>query len=158
MRAFLLPALLWPAVAGAQDLAETHFSMNFCWEANYSAAHLAERPEQTVTAFRISREPAGYPKAPGDTLMEMQVTFRSRDGGREGDEASAIGYCRPDGEDRLNCGIEGDAGNYSIQSQGPGELLLSVGDRGMTLETKRDIRELRADEGDDKAFLLRPCS
>lgn len=158
MRALLIPALLFPAAAGAQDLAETHFSMNFCWERSYSAAHLAEHPEQTVTAFRISREPAGFPKAPGQTLMELEVTFRGGDGARQGDEARAIGYCRPDGETRLSCGIEGDGGNYGIETQGPGELLLSVGDRGVVLETSREIRELRADGGDDKAFLLRPCS
>ncbi len=158
MRALLLPALLLPAAAGAETLADTHFSMNFCWERSYSTAHLAEHPEQTVTALRLSREPAGFPKAPGETLMEIEATFRGGDGGREGDRASAIGYCQPDGEDRLVCGLKGDAGNYRIEAQGPGELLLSVGDRGMALETKRDLHELRADAGDDKAFLLRPCS
>ncbi len=158
MRVLLIPALLLPSVAGAQDLAETHFSMNFCWDVSYSAAHLAAHPEQTVTAFRIEREPAGFPKAPGQTLMELKVTFLGGDGARDGDEATAIGYCRPDGETRLDCGIEGDGGNYGIEAQGPGELLLSVGDRGMVLETSREIRELRADAGDDKAFLLRSCS
>lgn len=157
MRALLIPALLFPAAASAQDLAETHFSMNFCWERSYSAAQLAEHPEQTVTDFRISREPAGFPKAPGQTLMELQVTFRGRDGGREGDAASVIGYCWPEGEDRLDCGLARDAGNYRIESQGPGELLLSVGERGMSFETD-EVRLLRDDQGDDKAFLLRPCS
>lgn len=151
---FLLAALAAPAMA--DDLAETQFAMNFCWERTYSAEHLAEHPEQTVTRMVIRREPIGFPKSPGETLMAFAVTFRGADGSREGPEAEAIGYCQPDGEERLSCGLEGDAGRYEIAAEGQ-ELLLSVGEDGMAFESSRDLHELRADEGDDRSFLLRRC-
>jgi hypothetical protein len=120
MRVLLILALLVPAAAGAQDLAETHFSMNFCWDVSYSTAHLAEHPEKTVTAFRVSREPAGFPTAPGQTAMELEATFRDGNGGRGGEEAAVIGLCEPDGDNRLVCALHANAGNYRIERQGPG--------------------------------------
>lgn len=151
---FLLAVLAAPAMA--DDLAETHFSMNFCWERTYSPEHLAEHPEQTVTQVVVRREPLGFPKAPGETLMEIALTFRGADGSRAGPEATAIGFCRADGEDRLSCGLEGDAGRFTIAPEGR-DLLLSVGEEGMIFESSRAMHELRADEGDDRSFLLRRC-
>jgi hypothetical protein len=153
----LLPALLWPVGAFADTLADTHFSMNFCWERAYSVQHLAEHPDQTVTTIRLRREPMGFPKAPGETLMQIEVTFRGGGGRREGPEAVAIGYCRPDGDARLLCGIEGDGGSYRIEAQGGHEILLAPGSEGMHFETREAFHELREDEGDDRAFLLRRC-
>ena len=151
---FLLAVLAAPAMA--DDLAETHFSMNFCWERTYSAEHMAEHPDQRVTRMVIRKEPLGFPKAPGETLMEIAVMFRGADGSREGPQATAIGYCRPDGEERLDCALEGDAGRYEIAAEGQ-DLLLSVGEDGMAFESSRAMHELRADEGDDRSFLLRRC-
>lgn len=157
MRAFLLPALLWPAAGGADTLDETHFARNFCWERTYSVQHLAEHPEQTVAAMRIGREPMGHPKGIDETLMEIEVTFRGEDGGRLGEAGSAVGSCRPDGQDRLRCSLEGSAGTYAVEAQGAGEILVTPGERPMTFETRRTVHELRADEGDDRAFVLRRC-
>jgi hypothetical protein len=154
MRASLLALLLCPAAAGAETLADTHFLMNFCWERVYDAAHLAAHPEQTVTAFRIGREPPGVPSAPGQLLMELRVTFRAEDGRRDGPEAEAIAYCRP-AEDRLDCSLEGDAGVFGIAAQGR-DILVTVGERGMGFETD-EFHLLRPDEGDDRSFLLRRC-
>lgn len=156
MRALPVLLAVLAAPACAQDLAETHFSMNFCWERTYSAEHLAEHPEQRVTRVVIRKEPLGFPKSPGETLMEIAVTFRGADGSREGPKAEAIGFCRADGGERLSCGLEGDAGRYEMVAEGR-ELLLTVGEEGMVFESSRARHELRADEGDDRSFLLRRC-
>lgn len=146
--------LLWPALAGAETLADTHFSMNFCWEAAYGAAHLAENPEQTVTAFRIRREPAGTLGAPGQLAMGIEVTFRGGDGGRMGRTVEAVAHCEPDNA-RLRCRLERRGGGFEVQAEGRG-VLVTVGERGMTFGTD-EVRELRPDEGGDREFLLRSC-
>ena len=43
MRALLLLALL-PGAAKAQDLAESHFQMNFCYQQTFDSADLAAAP------------------------------------------------------------------------------------------------------------------
>lgn len=152
-----LPLLLALAAlpARADDLAETHFSMNFCWERAYSAEHLAEHPEQTVTWMQLRTPPLGFPQAPGETLMEVRIRVRGADGSRDGPEAAAVGSCRPD-RDRLSCDLEGGAGDYALSAEGA-YLLLEVGEQGLSFESSRDRHDLRADEGDDRSFLLRRC-
>ncbi len=155
MRTLLLPVLLLPLATEAQalgdTLADTHFARNFCWERTYDRDHLAQHPEQQVTRFEIGREPPGMPSSPGDILMELRLRVRG-----ESEELVAIGYCEPDG-DRFRCGLEGDAGLYDIEAQGPDSVLVTVGERPMVFTGNFADHELRADAGDDRSFLLRRC-
>ena len=153
MRALPL-LLLWPVSAGAETMADTHFARNFCWERSYSTAHLAEHPEQTVTSFRIGRAPLGHPRAPGKLAMELTLTFRGANGGRGGEEIPWAAECRPN-EDALRCFLEGDAGEFRIEAAGQ-DILVTVGEEGLSFEG-RELHLLQADEGDDRAFLLRRC-
>jgi hypothetical protein len=144
--------LLMPSLAAAQEnVADTHFRRNFCWERVYDRAHLASHPEQRVTRFALGREPLGEPVAPGETVMTVEVGLLG-----EGETLVATGYCDPDGQ-RLLCGLEGDSGNYAIEAQGADQVLVTVGDRGMSFEGDSGFHELRPDQGDDRAFLLRHC-
>lgn len=147
MRALALLLLAWPSVAGAESLAETHFSRNFCWEAVQGAAD-AERPDQDVTAVRLGRERAGHASAPGTVAAEIEVTFRSGDGRRE--TVAHPVRCRPAAAG-LRCLMDPRAGVFEVEAQGDG-LLLTAGEDGMTLEG-RELR--RIEEGE--AFALRRC-
>lgn len=151
MRALLLPLLLLPVPAGAQDLLDTHFDRNFCWERTYDRDHLAAHPDQQVTRFEIGREPPGFPSYPGQILMEIRLRIRGAS-----EELSAIGYCRSDG-DQFDCGLEGDAGDYRIEAQGPDSILVTVGENHMFFEGRNATLELHSDQGDDRSFLLRRC-
>lgn len=155
----LLAALLVPAVAGAQQetITSTHFSMSFCWERNFTTAELAAAPGQELSRLRLGPPPIGALEAPGETVMAIEATFRAADGGRMGDEATAVGACREDGAERFRCGLEGQIGTYAIQALGWDAILLTPGERGVTFETRRGERELPAGDG-AVALELRRCS
>jgi hypothetical protein len=151
MRLLFISLLFLPATVGAETLADTHFTGSFCWERTYDQDHLANHPEQQTTRFAIGREPSGHPSAPGEIPMELRVRVRG-----ESEELTAVGYCDPD-EDRFRCGLEGDAGLYMIEAQGPDNVLVTVGERPMLIEGSVRNHEFRSDGGDDRAFLLRRC-
>ena len=151
MRALPLLLLLWPAAAGAETLADTHFARNFCWTAAFDREHLGLHPEQQVTAISLAREPLGWPTAPGVKAMEVEVRLRG-----ETRERRAVAECYPR-DDRLRCLLRSEgAGEFEIRSEGS-ELRLTVGERGMSFEGRDEEHRLRADEGEDREFLLRRC-
>lgn len=150
-RALPLLLLLWPAPAGAQSLDETHFARNFCWTRAFDAEHLSLNPDQLVTSIRLSREPAGWPTRPGATAMEVGVRLRG-----EARERVAMAECHP-AEERMRCRLEsGGGGGFEVGAEGA-EVLLTVGERGMSFEGRDDPRTLRADEGEDREFRLGRC-
>ena len=150
MRSLLLLALLCPAAAGAETLADTHFDRNFCWSAGFDREHMEDNPEQRVVAITLRRERIGSPAAPGQTLVEVQVRLRG-----EPSEIAVLADCAPQ-EERLECRINGRAGDFLLQGQGEEAVLLSVGEKGMRFEG-RQTQVLRADEGADQSFLLGRC-
>lgn len=155
MRALALLAALSPVAAASEPLAETHFRMNFCWETGPGAAEPADRPAPAVSAIRLHREPAGWPVAPGRVAMEVTVTFRGADGGREGDEAQAVAECRGE-DDRLRCLLSGRAGEFGLEAQGEGGLMLVLGEAGMRLDGEEG-QVLRGEDGEERTFALRRC-
>jgi hypothetical protein len=86
--------------------------------------------------------------------MELTLTFRGPNGGRNGEEIPWVAECRPD-EDVLRCFLEGDGGEFRIETEGR-DILVTVGEEGMSFEG-REFHMLQAEEGDDRAFLLRRC-
>jgi len=149
MRALPL-LLLLPIAAQAQDLSETHFARNFCWERSYGAAHLNEHPEQKVRWIALARGPLGQAQTLGRVSVEVRVMMTDTD-----EEYIRQAECRPKGEG-LDCWMEGDAGGFALEAEGS-EIRLTVGPEGMTFEGWHDTRSLSPDEGDDREFLVRRC-
>lgn len=151
MRALPLLLLLWPAAAGAETLADTHFARNFCWTRAFDSEHLELHPEQQVTEISLGSEPPGWPTRPGAKAVEVGVKLRG-----EARERLAMAECHPR-NDRLRCFLRGDGeGEFEVEAEGS-ELRLRVGERGMNFESRDDTHTLHADEGEDREFLLRRC-
>jgi hypothetical protein len=122
-----------------------------CYHRDYSSAHLAGHPEQRVTGMTVTSSP-GIPANPWPAVT-LTVTLRGPAGGR----AEAVAWCE-NIEDSLFCGMEGDAGSFSITKARGGAILLSAGHDGMSFETDTGFVTLEARRGDDRSFLLQPAS
>jgi hypothetical protein len=122
-----------------------------CYQRVYSGAHLAAHPEQRVTEMTIRAAP-DIPSNPWPAV-NLDVTLRGAEGGR----AEAVAWCE-NIEDTLFCGMEGDAGTFSIAPAKGGAILISVGRDGMSFETETGFVTLEARRGDDRSFLVQPAS
>jgi hypothetical protein len=118
-----------------------------CYLRSYTADHLTRHPQQRVTRITL----AAVPDAPTDPLpaVKLRVDLRGPDGGT----AEAVAYCE-EVPDRLSCGMEGDAGVFTVTSTREDAILVAVGPDGMALETDRGFVTLDAERGDDRRFLL----
>jgi hypothetical protein len=145
-----LPLALVAASAGAKGLLDTHFgaSAKFkgdCFQREYSRDHLAAHPDQRVMFINLAPVPLDAPK--GQTLMNVMIGMRG------GSYYSSFAYCAPQ-DDRLECGMEGDAGVFTLTGETDSALLLTVGPYGLTFEGQTDFVTLDADRGDDRSFLI----
>ena len=150
MRALLLLALL-PGAALAQDLAESHFQMNFCYQQAFSSADLAVAPSQQVRRISIGREPMGTTERLGQVAMEVEVLLRDGSSQLEG-----LARCSPNA-DGLTCDLGRDAGGFELVPQGDGVGLTTTGPDGMLFQGWTGEVRLGAEEGTDQAFVLRRC-
>ena len=145
-RIVLLIALL-PAPTLAQGIFDPANGGAVCYVRNYSEAHLAGHPQQQVTRIGVVLDRS---QAESDPVLRLEVWLRP--GQRR---AEIMAYCTWAGP-ALDCDIEGDAGNLRIEPGKGGALLLSVGERGLGLETAQGFVTLPADRGDDRVFLIPP--
>ncbi|MCX7288933.1 MAG: hypothetical protein NTW20_15675, partial [Rhodobacterales bacterium] len=116
-----------------------------CYSRKYSSAHLASHPEQQVTsmALRPETRPVG-----ADLELWVSVTLRTWP-----DEVLlALAYCTQTAPDRLDCGLEGDAGGFSISRAKDRAVLVSVSDQGMGFEGQAGFATLDHNRGDDRSF------
>ncbi|TNC52735.1 hypothetical protein FHG66_00090 [Rubellimicrobium rubrum] len=120
MRALAL--LLLPIAAQAQTLADTHFTMNFCYEVRLDAGS-AVRPQAGLRSLALTREPAGSMHSLGTTPVQVRATFFG-----DGQEYRALASCSPD-RDGLECRME-DEGDFRLDGEGEA-VRLSVGEDGM---------------------------
>lgn len=120
-----------------------------CYARSYSAAHLAQHPAQRVTAMRLSPD---FQIA--DPLLVLHVELRLR--GTPGGDFEGYGYCENNGADTLYCGMEGDAGGFTVTPAKGGAVLVTVSSVGMSFENDAGFVTLEKAKGDDRAFLLRP--
>lgn len=119
-----------------------------CYARTYSAEHLAQHPDQRVTAMRL------FPDAQADDprlVLQVQVVLRGTPGGA----FAGYGYCENQGEE-LYCAMEGDAGGFSISSARDGAILVAVSSLGLSFENDAGFVTLEKEKGDDRSFLLRP--
>ena len=147
---FLLLALL-PGAAVAEDLADTHFRMNFCFQQVFDAEDFAANPEQRIRRIELARKPVGVTEHLGEVTMEVEVILR--DGS---DPLEGLARCSPDAES-LTCVLGRDAGGFDLQAQGRDLALSTVGPDGMLFKGWTDEVRLGADEGVDQSFVLRRC-
>lgn len=150
MRALLLLALL-PGAAMAEDLADSHFRMNFCYQQTFDSADLAAAPSQKVRRISIGREPVGTTEHLGEVAMAVDVMLRDGSSQLEG-----LARCSPKA-DGLTCDLGRDAGGFELVAQGDGIGLTTTGPDGMLFQGWTDEVRLGAEEGSDQAFVLRRC-
>lgn len=151
MRAALLLLALLPGAGMAEELAETHFGMNFCYEQAFDSADLAALPEQKVRRIALAREPIGTTEHLGEVAMEVDVMLRDGSAQLEG-----LARCHPNA-DGLTCELGRDAGGFELTAQGDGIGLTTAGPDGMVFDGWTDEVRLGAEEGADQSFLLRRC-
>lgn len=145
-------AMLMCSVAtplAAQSPADVMFPMRSgCYIRQYAPDHLASHPAQRVTTILLMAEASVAEPMLG---VWVGISLRGVAGG-EG-EYEALAYCE-NIEDTLYCGMEGDAGAFTLRPAKDGKVLLEVGRYGMSFENERGFETLESDRGDDRSFLL----
>ncbi|EYD76236.1 hypothetical protein Rumeso_02160 [Rubellimicrobium mesophilum DSM 19309] len=150
MRAALLLALL-PSVGVADDLADTHFRMNFCYQQTFEASDLAANPEQKIRRIAVGRKPVGVTEHLGEVTMEVAVTLLDGASPLEG-----VARCHPNA-DGLTCDLGRGSGGFELKAQGADLALTTAGPDGMVFQDWTDEVRLGSEEGADQSFLLRRC-
>ncbi|WP_156317426.1 hypothetical protein [Cypionkella psychrotolerans] len=121
-----------------------------CFQRHYDAAHLAKHPQQQITDIALTS--AEGQEVSTSLVVDISVKLR---GGADSYIGSA--YCEPDTVG-LSCGMEGDAGAFSLALRDGGALLLRVDSGGMSFEGERDFFTLSGSSGDDRVFLMHPVA
>ena len=150
MRALALLAFL-PGAALAEDLASTHFQMNFCYEQAFDSAELAAAPAQSVRRIAIGRKPLGTQDHLGEVAMAVEVLLR--DGSSQ---LKGLARCSPNA-DGMSCDLGRDAGGFELTPQGNDVGLTTTGPDGMLFLDRTEEVRLGAQDGADQSFLLRRC-
>ncbi len=151
MRKLVVMLVCFPLSSLAQTGATAMFPPEAsCFQRHYDAAHLAKHPQQLV--IDIALTPAEGQEVSSSLVVDISVKLR-------GVSDSYIGsaYCEPDALG-LSCGMEGDAGAFSLALREDGALLLKVDPRGMSFEGAQDFLTLSGTDGDDRAFLMHPIA
>ena len=120
-----------------------------CFQRQYDAAHLAQHPRQQVVEIALT--PAEGQVVSTSLVVDIAVTLRA------GDHYIGSAYCEPEGNG-LSCGMEGDAGAFSLSVRKGGALLLNVDPLGMSFENEQDFLTISGTSGDDRAFLMQPVA
>lgn len=120
-----------------------------CYARDYSAAHLAGHPQQRVSSIALTPDDAVSP----DPRLELWVTITLRD--QPGEQYLALAVCENSG-DTVYCGLEGDAGGFTVEPAKGGAVLVRVTREGMSFEGENGFVTLESNRGDDRSFLLQP--
>jgi hypothetical protein len=135
------------APLAAQSPADRMFPLKSgCYIRQYGPDHLESHPEQRVTTIMLVAE--GSIAGP---LLGLWVNVALRGG--PGGEYQALAYCENIG-DTLYCGMEGDAGAFTVRPDENGSVLVKVGRDGMSFENESGFATLESDRGDDRSFRL----
>ena len=148
MRALAL--LLLPVAAQAQTLAETHFTMNFCYEARLDAVDWAGRPESGLRSVALAREPSGYLQKLGETPVQVRTTFFGDDR-----EYHAMADCAPE-QDGLDCQLANEGGSFRLEAEGEDVRMMVSGD-GMAFRSTWSDGQRLGPSGGAAALVLRRC-
>jgi hypothetical protein len=151
MRAALLLLALLPGTAAAEDLADTHFRMNFCYQQVFDPAEMNTNPSQEIRRIALGRKPVGVTEHLGEVTMEVEVTLRD-----DSDPLEGLARCSPNAAG-LTCELGRDAGGFELEAQGRDLALTTAGPDGMVFQGWTEEVRLGAEEGADQSFLLRRC-
>jgi len=130
-----------------------------CYGRAYDAKHLAQHPDQKVTAIAmrfVNRDAGADPAIPGvGHLFQLQARLR---GGSK--TLKALGPCLAEG-DKVFCGVECDGGGLYAKKRDDGALILAFNESwGIRMTTTCDEDEGNVAEllpgKDDKSFRLDP--
>ena len=142
----LASAPAWPA-----DLIATLFpGKSGCYGRSYSNTHLAKHTEQLVTEISVVAD-----DMVADPMLGLWVFMELR--GDIADSYEGFAYCENTGGS-LSCGMEGDAGSFTLSPDGDGTVLIEVGPYGMSFEGDAGFITLMSDRGDDRSFRLAPAA
>ena len=144
------------ALVASQALAESPIERFFpgksgCYVRNYTAKHLASHPKQRVTGIAVIAE-----ASIADPMIGLWTAVDLR--GVPGGSYEALAYCEPVSADALRCGMEGDAGSYTLSPSKDGAILIEVGPYGMSFEGDQGFATLESQSGDDRSFILYPAA
>jgi hypothetical protein len=138
------------STVAAQSPAQAMFpNQSGCYIRQYSPDHLASHPAQRVTTILLVPEASIAAPMLG---LWVNVTLRGVPGG----EYEALAYCENSGT-LLSCGMEGDAGSFTVRPDKNGSVLVDVGRYGMSFENERGFETLESSRGDDRSFRLNPA-
>ncbi|MEM7399242.1 MAG: hypothetical protein AAF354_09890 [Pseudomonadota bacterium] len=104
----LCQACLLGAIALLIALPNQALATDGCYAREYSASHLAQHPDQTVTSMALGlRAQKDDPKLFDGAIA---VTVRGSDRRR-----LTVGICEPTGRNSFDCGIECDGGSFQLR-------------------------------------------
>ena len=133
-------AALCTGPAKAQLLTEL-FPGRACYGREYTSTHLASHPTQQVRAIFL--------RQPDEGGIGLRVISRGK---KEIWSGSAV--CN-DGARRLDCGMEGDMGRFTLIPLGADAVELRVvGPDGISFETDKSIETIGRAGSDDRVFRL----
>ncbi len=143
------------ALAASQAWAENPIDRIFpdksgCYVRNYTAKHLASHPNQRVTGIAVIAE-----GSVADPMIGLWTAVELR--GVPGGSFEALAFCEAISRETLSCGLEGDAGAFTLSASTDGEILIEVGRFGMHLENEQGFATLEGRSGDDRSFVLFPA-
>jgi predicted nucleic acid-binding Zn ribbon protein len=117
-----------------------------CYLRQYTRAHLAEHPDQTVTMIALGPE-TGAEEADAP-ILRLMVAVRG-----DGEFYRATAYCDGWGR-RMDCMLEGDAGGFTLEPARDGAVRMTLARYGITFEGSGGFVTLEGDRGDDRVFLI----
>ena len=153
-----------PPVVGFLDAAKPQ-----CWARSYDAAHMTAHPKQKVTAIAVSYVvEKTYPEQPDPVPMWdpysaapafsaiLAVTMK----GHTKTLLAGIYCTQSEDPNRLDCGVEGDGGSFTLTKRPDGKVRLdtpgglAVGDGEATDDSPSKVADIVRAQDDQEAFLL----
>ena len=154
MKSYISAAILtFSAIPAAAENAIPAFFPNeaSCYGRSYSSDHLNSHPEQRVTMLAIAPDFAiAHP------MIGLWIVGSVR--GVPGGDIEGYAYCENGAPGQLDCGMEGDAGSFTLSAAKNGGVLIEVGRYGMSFEANPDYVTLESHRGDDRSFILQPLA
>jgi hypothetical protein len=98
-----------------------------------------------VKSINLAPVPLDSPE--GEIELNVSIWLRG------GAYYSSLAYCSTE-RAILACGMEGDAGAFTLEGKKDSALMLRVGSYGMSFEGENGFVTLEPDRGDDRVFLI----
>jgi len=125
-----------------------------CFVRQYSAQHLRANPAQRVTRIALAAIDRGANRPNmAANQSEFLIAIQTRAGGGW---HSRLAVCSFGRGDSMNCGLESDGGQFTIQNRPDGNILLRA--QGELRMGSEGGPEIGGSISDDNAFVLTPAA